>query len=169
MKIALQVFQIFFGYLGSYSVKKKNILIFYLISTLFSMLMFWSVKEYAAILPVLTTGIRYFVFIFKDNYKTRIPLYFCLLLHFLALFLSVKTPIDFIPSVLVICGCLVYWFFDDLKLKLAAIIINIPWIGYYIYCGLYLTTVNVIVQCILLGLACLKIRKNNLKKVNKKH
>ena len=159
MTLLFQVFQILFSYLGCYSVKKKNILTFYVISTIFSMLMFWSVGKYAAILPILTTGIRYFVFIFKDKYKNKIPFYLCLLLHIIALFLSVKTTVDIIPSLLVIAGCFIYWYLDDIKLKASMFILNIPWIAYYFYCGLYLTTLNVIIQSILIGIAYLKLRK----------
>ncbi len=160
MDIVFQALGILFGYIGCYSIKKRNILISYVISTAFSMLMFWSVKQYAAILPVLTTGIRYFVFIFKDKYKTKMPFYFCLLLHLIAMILSVKTLIDLIPSILVIAGCFVYWYFDDLKLKIGTLAINIPWIIYYIYSKLYLTTLNVTIQTILIGIACFKLKKS---------
>ena len=164
MTIAFQSLEILFSYLGCYSIKKKNILIFYVISAIFSMLMFWSVKEYAAILPVLTTGIRYFVFIFKDKYKTKFPLYFCLVLHFIALFISVSTIIDLVPSLLVIFGCLIYWYCDGLDLKRNIFFLNIPWILYYFYCSLYLVTLNAIIQTVLVGIACLKLKKKKRKR-----
>ncbi|MBP3255663.1 MAG: YgjV family protein [Clostridia bacterium] len=151
--------EIFFGYLGAYSTKKRNIFIFYVLGTIFSILMFWSVGSYAAILPVLTTGIRYFIFIFKDKYKTELPLIFCLIMHFIVLFISAKTPIDIVPSALVIIGCLIYWYLDKEKLKMAIFLINIPWILYYFYCGLYLTTINAIIQTILVGIAYLNLRR----------
>ena len=160
MAIAFQSLEIFFGYLGAYSVKKKNIFTFYVISTVFSILMFWSVGKIAAILPILTTGIRYFIFIFKDDYKTKIPLYFCLFLHTVALILSTHSFVDVIPSALVIIGCFIYWYLDGAKLKGSIFIINIPWIIYYIFCGLYLTTVNATIQTILVGLAYLKLKNN---------
>ena len=162
MVITFQVFAILFGYLGAYSASKKNILIFYIISTIFSVLMFYSVGKYAAILPVATTGIRYFIFIFKDKYKTIYPLLFCLLLHLIALVLSTKTLVDVIPSILVISGCLIYWFYDDEKLKGSAFILNIPWIFYYLYCGLYLTTINTLIQTVLMGIAYIKLKHNKV-------
>lgn len=162
MVLVLQVLVILFGYLGAYATKKKNIFVFYIISTIFSILMFYSVKKYAAILPVATTGIRYFVFIFKEKYKTKYPLYICLLLHIVGMIISTKTFVDIIPSLIVIAGCLVYWYFDNAKLKLGAFILNIPWIFYYIYCGLYLTMINTIVQCILMGIAYFKLRKKEV-------
>ncbi len=161
METIFQILEIAFGYLGSYSTKKRNIFIFYIISTIFSALMFWSVGKYAAILPVLTTGIRYFVFIFKDKYKTQLPLILCLIMHTTVLFISAKTLVDIIPSALVIIACLIYWYLDKEKLKLSIFIINIPWIIYYFYCGLYLTAINAIIQTILIGIAYLKLRKNN--------
>ena len=174
MKIIFQALEIFFGYLGSYSTKKKNIFTFFVISSIFSILMFWSVGQMAAILPILVTGIRYFVFIFKDKYKTELPLCFCLILHTIALVLSTKTVVDSIPSVLVIIGCLIYWYLDEEKLKAAIFIINIPWILYYIFCGLYIVALNSIIQTILVGIAYLKLKKidkskpNSIKKTNKK-
>ena len=165
MVLALQVLVILFGYLGAYAPKKKNIFIFYVISTIFSVLMFYSVKKYAAILPVATTGIRYFVFIFKDKYKTKYPLYICLLLHVIGMIISTKALVDIVPSAIVIAGCFVYWYLDEAKLKLGALLLNIPWIFYYIYCGLYLTMVNTIVQCILMGIAYFKLKKKETKRV----
>ena len=124
--------------------------------------MFYSAGKFAAILPVATTGIRYFVFIFKDKYKTKYPLYFCLLLHIIGLIISTKTIIDIIPSLIVIAGCLVYWYLDGAKLKAWTFILNIPWIFYYIYCELYLTMINTIVQCILMIIAYFKLKKDKL-------
>ena len=163
MKIIFQILEIFFGYLGSYSTKKRNIFIFYVIGTIFSALMFWSVGNYAAILPVLTTGIRYFVFIYKDKYKTELPLIGCLIMHFVVLFISTKTLTDMIPSALVIIGCLIYWYLDKEKLKAAIFLINIPWILYYIFCGLEITAINATIQTILVGIAYLKL--SNRKKI----
>ena len=165
MEIVFQILEIFFGYLGAYSTKKRNIFTFYVLGTVFSILMFWSVGSYAAILPVLTTGIRYFIFIFKDKYKTELPLVFCLLMHTIVLIISAKTAIDIVPSALVIIGCLIYWYLDKEKLKMAIFLINIPWILYYFYCGLYLTTINAIIQTILVGIAYLNLRR--MSKMNK--
>lgn len=159
MTIVFQILEVFFGCLGSYSTKKKNIFIFFILSTVFSMLMFWSVGSYEAILPVLTTGIRYFIFIFKDKYKTNTPLIFCLIMHLAVFAFTIKIEMNLLPSILVILGCLIYWYLDKEKLKLCIFIINIPWIIYYFSCGLYLATANAIVQTILVGLAYLKIKR----------
>ena len=166
MEIIFQSLDILFGYLGAYSTKKRNIFTFYVLGTIFSVLAFWSVGSYAAILPVLTTGIRYFVFIFKDKYKTELPLVFCLIMHCIVLLISAKTAMDIIPSALVIFGCLIYWYLDKEKLKMAIFLINIPWILYYIYCGLYLTTINGIIQTALVGIAYITlVKKSKMNKV----
>lgn len=162
MEIVFQALSILFGYLGAYSPKKRNIFIFYIISVIFSILMFYSVGKTAAILPVATTGIRYFIYIFKDKYKTNYPFYFCLLLHISALFLSTKTAIDLIPSLLVITGCFVYWYLDGAKLKLYVFILNIPWIFYYAFCGLYLSAVNAFVQTVLMIITYFKLKNNTI-------
>ena len=170
MVLIFQALEIFFGYLGIYSTKKRNIFIFFVISTIFSILSFYSVGKIAAILPVATTGIRYFIFIFKDNYKTKYPLYFCLLLHTVALIISTKTIVDIIPSLLVISGCLIYWYLDKTKLKGSLLILNVFWLAYYIYCGLYLTSINVVLQNIVLAISYYKIKeeeKKQLASVNK--
>ena len=165
MEIIFQILKILFGYLGAYSTKKRNIFTFYVLGTVFSALMFWSVGSYAAILPTLTTGIRYFIFIFKDKYKTKLPLIFCLIMHTIVLIISSKTVIDILPSALVIIGCLIYWYLDKEKLKMSIFIINIPWIMYYFYCGLYLATINATIQTILIGIAYLNLRR--ISKMNK--
>lgn len=165
MEIVFQILEIFFGYLGAYSTKKRNIFTFYVISTIFSVLMFWSIGNYSAILPVLTTGIRYFVFIFKDKYKTELPFICCLIMHFTVLIISMKTAMDILPSVLVIIGCFIFWYLDKEKLKLAIFLINIPWILYYSYYALYLTTIYVTIQTILIGIAFLRLKK--ISKMNK--
>ena len=159
MEIVFQILDLFFGYLGSYATKKRNILIFLVMSTIFSILTFWSIENYAAILPALVTGIRYFVFMFKEKYKSKLPLYLCLIMHFAALLLSVKAPIDSIPSILSIIGCLAFWYLDEEKLKLGMFAINIPWILYYIYFGLYITALNVTVKTILIVISFVKICK----------
>ena len=165
MKIVLQALVILFNYLGAYSTEKKNIFIFFVISTIFSILMFYYVGQYAAILPVATTGIRYFIYIFKNKYKTKFPLYFCLTMHIIAFIIStnsIKTIVDIIPSVLVIIGCIVYWYLDGEKLKKYVVLLNIPWIIYYICCGLYLTTVNLVIQNILMFIAIIRLRKKTI-------
>lgn len=163
MVIILQILGIVVGYLGSYSTKKKNIFTCYVLGTIFSALMFWSVGSYAAILPVLTTGVRYFIFMFKDKYKTELPFVFCLIMHIIVFLISVKTLIDIVPSLLVIVGCFVFWYFDEEKLKMGIFTINIFWILYYIYCGLYLTTLNTIIQTALVGISYVSIIKKTRK------
>ncbi|MBR3368292.1 YgjV family protein [Candidatus Saccharibacteria bacterium] len=166
--IVLQILEILFGYLGSYSIKKRNIFIFYAISVIFTILMFWSVGKTAAILPVATTGIRYFIFIFRKKYKTNLPLYFCLLLHVISLVLSIGSSFeDLIPSVLVLAGCLIYWFLDGSKLKGSIFALNIPWIIYYLICGLYVVAINTVIQNALVGIAYFRLkRKENAKHKN---
>ena len=170
MEIIFQVFEIIFGYLGSYSIKKRNIFTCYVLSTIFSALMFYSVGNYGAIMPILTTGIRYFVFIFKDKYKTDLPLVLCLIMHCSVLVINTKTFFDIIPSALVIFGCLIYWYLDKEKLKAWIFVLNIPWIFYYFFSGLYIVTINAILQTILIAIAylVLKYRKKILLSFNYK-
>ena len=165
MTVVFEVFQVFFGYLSSYATKKRNIFIFSIISTIFSILMFYSVGNMAAILPVLTTGIRYFVFIFKDKYKTEIPLILCLLMHLISMLISTKSAIDIVPSALVILGCLAFWYLDNEKLKTAIFLINIPWILYYLYFGLYITALNTAIQTALVGISYIRITSKKRKAV----
>ena len=166
MTVVFEVFQVFFGYLSSYATKKRNIFIFSIISTIFSILMFYSVGNMAAILPVLTTGIRYFVFIFKDKYKSELPLILCLIMHVISMLISTKSALDIVPSALVILGCLAFWYLDNEKLKSAIFLINIPWILYYLHFGLYITAFNSAIQTALVGIAYIRIvnrKKKELK------
>ncbi len=172
----LEALKALFGYLGAYSIKKRNILIFNVISVLFSILIFLYIGKIAAIFPVVATGIRYFVFIFRDKYKTKLPLYFCLALHIIALLFSVNaiittetsTPIDIVPSVLVIAGCLIYWYCDKAKLKSNLFILDLLWIAYYLYCGLYLVCLVTTIDTTLIGVAYLRIKFKEKKLKNKK-
>lgn len=162
MKYVFQIFNILCCYISAYSKQKRNILLFALLGCIFSALMFWSIRDFAAILPSLATGIRYFIFMFKDKYKNKSPLYMCLIMHFVVLIISVHTFIDLIPSVLVIIGCLIYWYLDRSKLKAAIFLINLFWIAYYIFFNLYLVAINTFIQNILTTIAFLKLRKEKL-------
>lgn len=162
MKDIFQILTLLCSYASAYSKQKTNILIFAVLSSIFSALMFWAVRDFAAILPSLATGIRYFVFMFKDKYKNKVPLYICLVMHFIVLIISVNTLIDVIPSVLTIIGCLIYWYLDKAKLKASTIMLNLIWMIYYIFFGLYLVAINVLIQNIIMAIALLKIHKENI-------
>ena len=167
MKELLQILNVICSYLGAYNKKKVNILIFSIIGSIFSTLEFLSVGATSAAVATIVTGVRYFVFIFKDKYKTEVPLIVCLMLHLDALLITMKTETDIIPSALVIIGCLLFWYYDNSELKLSLFIINIFWIFYYMICGLYITAANVVIQNILTIIAyyriCKEKERNNLR------
>lgn len=107
----------------------------------------------------LATVLRGLIFTKRSKFKTNIVLYFCVILHIGAFFLSYRNP----WSILLLCAtlmvCISQWFGTPLQIKIFALLSIICWIIYTVHIKLWLDLPKRIIEGVFLIISIMNILK----------
>lgn len=159
VEIILQGIGTVLGYVASLNKNKQKIILFACISNLISLMLFLVTERYDGVTAVMVIWLRCILFLYRDKYKTTFVLWLCVIAHLIVGILSYNDIFSLVTIITPIVTCFAYWYGSVLVIKHISNIVNILWVIYYTYIGLYLTAINTAINIILSMIAIYNINK----------
>lgn len=166
MKILFQITQICSNFLAAWSSKKRNIIIFKILSSISAVLMMICANQIIGAIPVAFTAIRTTIFMFKDKYKSDLPLWICIGIYILLAIFSVQTFMDILPTITSISASFILWYCKPIGIKIGLSLTDSIWAIYYFITELYLSCTYTIISIIISIISIIKIKYTESKKLN---
>ena len=161
MEIVLQALTIGSNYTASWVRDKKLIATFKMLAALFNALAIICVGHFIASIPVLFTIIRNIVCMNKDKFKNNKPIWICVLGYIIIGIITlgnIDTIMDIVPTIVSLLASLIIWYCNPVGIKVGLGITDNIWTVYYLYSGLYISAINIIIQTIIAIISIIRIK-----------
>ncbi len=162
-----QVLTIASNYLSAWVTKKRDIILFKCLSSLFSAISIVAVGNIVGSIPVFYTIIRCIICFFKEKFKTNWPIYLICAGYVAIAVCSIPfytSIIDVLPVAISLAASIVLWYCDPIGIKAGVGIGDTAWAIFHVCNGLYLSALNTALQVAVAGISILRIKikqKNN--------
>lgn len=138
----MQIITIIVNIYISFTEKKKRIYIATFLLNLSQLLMYLFNNDITTTLIYIVITVRSYVYIYKDNFKTDVVMYFAIILQLIIGYFTMDDSIQLL-SILIPCyTCWYLWVYNDTqKIRIGNIIANSLWAIYNIATGLYIVLI----------------------------
>jgi hypothetical protein len=161
MSIIFQVGQIASNYIAAWVKDKKYIIIFKILSAVFNALAIISVGNFIAAIPVLFTIVRTIICLYKDKFKSSLPIWLCVIGYIVIAIFTVgkmESFIDILPTIVSLSASLIIWYCGPIGIKIGLGVTDSVWMMYYFSTGLYLSALNILLQTIVSIISIIRIK-----------